>query len=202
MRMYAGLDIGGKRAAICVIDEAGKGVWRGTGDPHPEMIDGALQRFKGSLDKVGLESGPITPHLFRSSDRLSDDLHGRAPRGGRRQKPTDQERQGRRLGAGRDVADRLAFIGCKIACDNDPLRGPFAPNNSWRRFTIAAWTVPPREDQDLAASVAPPVCPCGARRNSSRRSPLRLRTVRAPPHPDAGRSLPAACGRTRWPCAV
>jgi predicted NBD/HSP70 family sugar kinase len=57
MRMYAGLDIGGKRTAICVIDGSGKAVWRGTVDTHPEMIDGALQRFKGSLDKVGLESG-------------------------------------------------------------------------------------------------------------------------------------------------
>ncbi len=49
MRMYAGLDIGGKRTAICVIDGSGKAVWRGTVDTHPEMIDGALQRFKGSL---------------------------------------------------------------------------------------------------------------------------------------------------------
>ena len=49
MRMYAGLDIGGKRTAICVIDGSGKTVWRGTVDTHPEMIDGALHRFKGSL---------------------------------------------------------------------------------------------------------------------------------------------------------
>ena len=60
------LDIGGKRTVICVIDGSGKTVWRGSADTHPEMIDGALERFKGSLDKVGLESGPFTPHLFRS----------------------------------------------------------------------------------------------------------------------------------------
>jgi hypothetical protein len=65
--MYAGLDIGGKR--ICVIDGSGKTVWRATVDTHPEMIDGALQRFKGSLDNVGLESGTFTPHLFRSLER-------------------------------------------------------------------------------------------------------------------------------------
>ena len=58
------LDIGGKRTAICVIDGSGKTVWRGTIDTHPEMIDGALHRFKGFLDKVGLKSGPFTPHLF------------------------------------------------------------------------------------------------------------------------------------------
>ena len=70
MIMFAGLDIGGKRTAICVIDESGKAIWRGTVDTHPEMIDGALQRFKGSLDKVGLESGPFTPHLFRSLEAM------------------------------------------------------------------------------------------------------------------------------------
>jgi hypothetical protein len=61
--MYAGLDIGGKRTAICVINGSGKTVWGGTVDTHPEMIDGALQRFKGSLDKVRrLEPAP--PELY------------------------------------------------------------------------------------------------------------------------------------------
>ena len=64
--MYAGLDVGGKRTAACIQDEAGKIVWRGMTDTHPEMIDAALRRFKGQLAKVGLESGPFTPHLFRS----------------------------------------------------------------------------------------------------------------------------------------
>jgi transposase len=68
--MFAGLDIGGKRTTVCVIDESGKLVWRGIVDTHPEMIDAALQRFKGALDKVGLESGPFTPHLFRSLEAL------------------------------------------------------------------------------------------------------------------------------------
>jgi predicted NBD/HSP70 family sugar kinase len=63
--MFAGLDIGGKHTAICVIDESGKLVWRGIVDTHPEMIDAALRRFKGALDKVGLESGPFTPHLCK-----------------------------------------------------------------------------------------------------------------------------------------
>ena len=70
MRMFAGLDIGGKRTTVCVIDESGKLVWRGIVDTHPEMIDAALQRFKGALDKVGLESGPFKPHLFRSLEAL------------------------------------------------------------------------------------------------------------------------------------
>jgi hypothetical protein len=66
MMMFAGLDVGGKRTAVCVIDAAGKIVWRGMVDTRPEMIDSALKRFAGKFSKVGLESGPFTPHLFRS----------------------------------------------------------------------------------------------------------------------------------------
>jgi transposase len=66
MAMYAGLDVGGKRTAVCVVDESGKIIWRGMVDTHPEFIDAALKRFHGQLAKVGLETGPFTPHLFRS----------------------------------------------------------------------------------------------------------------------------------------
>lgn len=65
MKIFAGLDVGGKRTAVCVIDESGKIVWRGVVDRHPDMLDAALKRFRGKLAKVGLESGPYTPHLFR-----------------------------------------------------------------------------------------------------------------------------------------
>jgi transposase len=66
MSMFAGLDVGGKRTAVCIVDEKGKIVWRGMVDTHPEMIAAALQRFQGPLAKVGLESGPFTPHLHRA----------------------------------------------------------------------------------------------------------------------------------------
>ncbi len=41
MAMFAGLDVGFKRAAVCLIDEAGAVVWRGVVDTHPEMIGAA-----------------------------------------------------------------------------------------------------------------------------------------------------------------
>jgi hypothetical protein len=50
---------------MCVVDETGKIVWRGIIDTHPEMLASALKRCEGKLTKVGLESGPFTPHLFR-----------------------------------------------------------------------------------------------------------------------------------------
>lgn len=66
MGMFAGLDVGGKRTAVCVVDRTGKIVWQGMVDTHPEMIAAALKRWQGKLEKVGLESGPFTPHLHRS----------------------------------------------------------------------------------------------------------------------------------------
>ena len=51
---------------MCVVDEVGKIVFRGIVDTHPEMLAAAVKRFDGKLAKVGVESGPFTPHLFRS----------------------------------------------------------------------------------------------------------------------------------------
>ena len=65
MRMFAGLDVGFKRTAVCVVDEAGRIVWRGVVDTHPEALSRALQRWGGKLAKVGLESGSMTPWLAR-----------------------------------------------------------------------------------------------------------------------------------------
>ncbi len=66
MTMFAGLDVGGKRTALCVVEADGKIVWRGMVDTHPEMIAAALKRFRDKPAKAGRESGPFTPHLFRS----------------------------------------------------------------------------------------------------------------------------------------
>jgi len=65
MAMFAGLDVGFKRTAVCVIDEAGGLVWRGVVDTHAEMIATALRRWRQELSKVGLESGSLSPWLAR-----------------------------------------------------------------------------------------------------------------------------------------
>jgi len=62
MKMFAGLDVGGKTTAICIVDEAGKIVWRGMADTHPDAIAVRLKGFQEKLVKVGIESGPFTPH--------------------------------------------------------------------------------------------------------------------------------------------
>ena len=65
MRMFAGLDVGFKRTAVCVVDEAGRIVWRGVVDTHPEVLCRALQRWGGKLANIGLERGSMTPWLAR-----------------------------------------------------------------------------------------------------------------------------------------
>jgi predicted NBD/HSP70 family sugar kinase len=47
MTMFAGPDVGGKRTAGCVMDDAGRIVWRGTADTHPELVDAVLESLQG-----------------------------------------------------------------------------------------------------------------------------------------------------------
>ncbi len=66
MGYYVGLDLSLKATRICVVDETGCAVWEGVADTHPEMIADRLARFSGELALVGLETGSITPWLYRS----------------------------------------------------------------------------------------------------------------------------------------
>lgn len=66
MGYYVGLDVSLKATRICVVDETGRAVWEGVADTHPEMIADRLARFSGELVLVGLETGSITPWLYRS----------------------------------------------------------------------------------------------------------------------------------------
>ena len=70
MKMFAGLDVGGKTTVICILDAAGKIVWRGIVDTHPDAIAARLKGFQDKLVRVGIESGAFTPHLHRSLARL------------------------------------------------------------------------------------------------------------------------------------
>ena len=66
MGYYVGLDVSLKATRICVVDEGGRPVWEGIADTHPEMIADRLGRFSGELVLVGLETGSISPWLYRS----------------------------------------------------------------------------------------------------------------------------------------
>jgi transposase len=65
MKMFAGLDVGFKRTAVCVVDESGSVVRRGIVDTDPAALTSALQPWRAAICKVGLETGSITPWLAR-----------------------------------------------------------------------------------------------------------------------------------------
>ena len=65
MTMFAGLDVGFKRTAVCVVNDRGEIVWRGMVDTHPEAVSAALRRWRQDLGKVGLETGSLSPWLAR-----------------------------------------------------------------------------------------------------------------------------------------
>ena len=80
MKMFAGLDIGGKRTAICVMEVGQASLARDS-----RHAPGNYRRGLGAFlrtDKVGLDVAfHAAPFPFARSDRLSDDLDGRAARG-------------------------------------------------------------------------------------------------------------------------
>ena len=66
MGYYVGLDVSLKVTSICVFDADGGVVWQGLSDTHPELIASKLKRWSGSLALVGLETGSLTPWLYRA----------------------------------------------------------------------------------------------------------------------------------------
>jgi transposase len=61
---YVGLDVSLKETSICVVDEAGKVVWRGRTDSTPEAIAAAIKRHARHVVRIGLESGQLSTWLF------------------------------------------------------------------------------------------------------------------------------------------
>ena len=116
MAMFAGLDVGFKRTAACVIDEAGAVVWRGVVDTHPEMISGALRRWRKELAESGTgERIAVALACARAFEAwLAGGVHGCAPSGGRGEGAAGEDGQGGRAGAGGDAADGLLRRG---ACE-------------------------------------------------------------------------------------
>ena len=64
IRQYVGLDVSLKQTSICVIDEAGKIVWRGRRDSTPEAIAEAIRKPALHAVRIGLESGQLSTWLY------------------------------------------------------------------------------------------------------------------------------------------
>ncbi len=57
MGVYAELDVSLDAVAICVVGETGELLWQGKVFGDPEAVRAALDRWRDSLARVGLEAG-------------------------------------------------------------------------------------------------------------------------------------------------
>jgi transposase len=58
-----GLDVSQKTTAICVVDAAGKTIWRGACASSPDQIEAKIRRHAGDEARIGVETGAMTPWL-------------------------------------------------------------------------------------------------------------------------------------------
>jgi transposase len=63
MTHYVGLDVSQKTTTICVVDAAGRRLWRGQCASVPEQIEQTVRRQVGDDAQIGIETGPMTPWL-------------------------------------------------------------------------------------------------------------------------------------------
>ena len=62
MPHYVGLDVSQKTTAICIVNEQGQRLWRGSCITDPGAISARIFRHAGVVDvKVGIETGSMTP---------------------------------------------------------------------------------------------------------------------------------------------
>ena len=63
MICFVGLDVSQKMTAICVVDNAGRRLWRGQCPTVPEQIGILVRRHAGEDSRIGIETGAMTPWL-------------------------------------------------------------------------------------------------------------------------------------------
>lgn len=63
MPTFAGLDVSQAKTTVCIVDERGLVTWRGSCATSPRAIAQTLATRASSLERVGLESGPLAPWL-------------------------------------------------------------------------------------------------------------------------------------------
>ena len=63
MTTFAGRDVSQAKTTVCIVDERGLVTWRGSCATSPGAIAQTLAARASSLERVGLESGPLTPWL-------------------------------------------------------------------------------------------------------------------------------------------
>ena len=84
MTRFAALDASQKMTAVCVVDDAGRRMWRGQCPTVPEQINAVMRRHAGDDARIGIETGGMTPWLVHELRNLGleavclDARHARA----------------------------------------------------------------------------------------------------------------------------
>ena len=84
MTRFVGLDVSQKMTVICVVDDAGRRLWRGQCPTVPEQITVLVRRRAGDDARIGIETGAMTPWLVHELRNLGlevvclDARHARA----------------------------------------------------------------------------------------------------------------------------
>src|SRR4051794_41905325 len=63
MSCFVGLDVSLDETAICIVDDAGVIFREGKADTEPEAIATWLKAAGVSIERLGLEAGPLSPWL-------------------------------------------------------------------------------------------------------------------------------------------
>lgn len=64
MKIFAALDVGDKSTHVCVVDGDGAILWRGVCATDPEVLASTLDRHAAGLERVVLETGPLSAFLY------------------------------------------------------------------------------------------------------------------------------------------
>lgn len=64
MKMFAALDVSDKSTHVCVVDGDGVTVWRGVCATDPAVLAATLDRHARGLERVVLETGPLSAFLY------------------------------------------------------------------------------------------------------------------------------------------
>jgi transposase len=60
MTYFVGLDVSQKITVICVVDDAGRRLWRGQCPTNPAQISILVRRHAGDDARIGIETGAMT----------------------------------------------------------------------------------------------------------------------------------------------
>ena len=70
MKQYVGLDVSLEQTAVCIIDEQGKAFWRGKCTSTPEAIAAVVNARAPHVERIGLESGPLSTWHWHELTKL------------------------------------------------------------------------------------------------------------------------------------